>query len=110
MHKRLERQISVSTALGMSVSQNMRSRIELLSNDPLFTKDLAVDGKWIMQTLRWKAGPVVGRAMSFLMDRVLLDPKNNTQERLRALLIDMFVPNENCKIYDFNNHAHDNDP
>ncbi|BAS29044.1 CCA tRNA nucleotidyltransferase [Limnochorda pilosa] len=48
--------------------------------------DLAVDGHRVMELLGIGPGPEVGRALSWLLDRVLDDPSLNTPERLAGLI------------------------
>ena len=48
--------------------------------------DLAIDGERVMRILGCKPGPVVGRALRHLTDRVVEDPSCNTPEALHALL------------------------
>ncbi len=50
--------------------------------EPLGIGDLAVGGKELMAALQIPAGPVVGRLLALLLDRVLDDPALNTRERL----------------------------
>jgi tRNA nucleotidyltransferase (CCA-adding enzyme) len=49
-------------------------------------QDLAIDGDRVMRILGCKPGPVVGRALRHLTERVVEDPSCNTPERLDALL------------------------
>ncbi len=48
--------------------------------------DLAIGGAEVMTALGAGPGPHVGRALGYLLDRVLEDPSANTPERLRILL------------------------
>jgi len=48
--------------------------------------DLAIDGERVMRILGCGPGPVVGRALRHLTDRVVEDPSCNTPEELKALL------------------------
>jgi hypothetical protein len=41
-----------------------------------------------MRALDCRPGPVVGRALRHLTDRVVEDPSQNTPERLRVLLLE----------------------
>ena len=50
--------------------------------------DLAMDGRAVMRVLDCGPGPVVGRALRHLTDRVVEDPSQNTPEGLRALLLE----------------------
>jgi hypothetical protein len=48
--------------------------------------DLALGGREVMELLGCGPGPMVGRALRYLTDRVVEDPSRNTPEALRALL------------------------
>ncbi len=48
--------------------------------------DVAIDGERVIRILGCKPGPVVGRALRYLTDRVVEDPSCNTPEALNALL------------------------
>jgi tRNA nucleotidyltransferase (CCA-adding enzyme) len=48
--------------------------------------DLAIDGREVMERLACPPGPIVGRALAYLTDRVIEDPSHNSPEALRALL------------------------
>jgi tRNA nucleotidyltransferase (CCA-adding enzyme) len=54
------------------------------------TKDLALDGRVLMQELGMKPGPDLGRILKALLDEVVDDPSKNQREilleRARALL------------------------
>jgi hypothetical protein len=54
------------------------------------TKDLAIDGRVLMQELGMKPGPDLGRILKALLDEVVDDPSKNQRdvllERARALL------------------------
>jgi tRNA nucleotidyltransferase (CCA-adding enzyme) len=49
-------------------------------------QDLAIDGQTVMRILGCEPGPIVGRALRHLTDRVVEDPSCNTPEALHALL------------------------
>ncbi len=49
--------------------------------------DLALDGRAVMEVLDCRPGPMVGRALRWLTERVLEDPTLNTAERLREILL-----------------------
>jgi tRNA nucleotidyltransferase (CCA-adding enzyme) len=57
----------------------------LRAGEPLTVKDLAVTGKQLMDALDLAPGPVVGRLLGLLLDRVLVEPQLNTREQLVAL-------------------------
>lgn len=59
---------------------------------PFSLRDLAVDGYDVMEALGVKPGPVVGRALRFLFERVLEDPDLNDREELLKLLKEEFLP------------------
>jgi tRNA nucleotidyltransferase (CCA-adding enzyme) len=50
--------------------------------------DLALDGRAVMEVLDCRPGPMVGRALRWLTERVLEDPTLNTAERLREILLE----------------------
>ncbi len=60
-----------------------------MAEDSAFTvRDLALDGHDVMALLQIGPGPAVGRALAYLLDRVLEDPTLNTRERLARLLLE----------------------
>jgi tRNA nucleotidyltransferase (CCA-adding enzyme) len=61
------------------------ARQVLADGHPLAVSDLAISGKELMTVLDVPPGPVVGRILALLVERVLEDPTQNTPERLRAL-------------------------
>lgn len=61
---------------------------EVLAEASAFTvRDLALDGHQVMAILKIGPGPAVGRALAYLLDRVLEDPSLNTPEQLTELLL-----------------------
>lgn len=64
----------------------------LFEPPPFSISDLAVDGHDVMKLLGVKPGPVVGRALRFLFERVLDDPDQNDRETLLGLLKKEFLP------------------
>jgi len=52
---------------------------------PLSAKDLAITGKQLMDELGLAPGPVVGRLLGLLLDRVLVEPELNTHAQLLSL-------------------------
>jgi tRNA nucleotidyltransferase (CCA-adding enzyme) len=62
----------------------------LAAGAALTTRDLAVDGRVLMQELGMKPGPDLGRILRALLDEVVEDPSKNQREtlleRARALL------------------------
>jgi len=46
------------------------------------TRDLAIDGRALMQELGLKPGPDLGRSLEALLDEVVDEPSNNTREAL----------------------------
>jgi len=48
--------------------------------------DLKVDGNDVMQVLKIPAGPMVGRVLHFLLEKVLDDPRLNERETLLGLI------------------------
>ncbi|MBW2064840.1 MAG: HD domain-containing protein [Deltaproteobacteria bacterium] len=53
---------------------------------PLKTRDLAVNGRTVMETLGLKQGPEVGWTLKWLMEKVLENPELNRREELVSLL------------------------
>jgi tRNA nucleotidyltransferase (CCA-adding enzyme) len=63
-----------------------RLRAIAAAGDPLAIGDLALGGGDIMRLLGVGPGPVIGRALEFLLARVLAEPSLNTRESLESLL------------------------
>lgn len=62
-----------------------RRLVEIQNQKPAFgLKDLAVNGYDIMEHLGIGPGPLVGRALHYLLERVLEDPSLNNREALLA--------------------------
>jgi hypothetical protein len=55
----------------------------------LNSRDLAVDGRKVMDLLGLEEGPEVGRVLDHLIERVMDEPELNTIEGLTALLNEM---------------------
>jgi hypothetical protein len=49
-------------------------------------RDLAIDGRQVMDVLDLEPGPEVGRVLYELMEKVMDHPELNTEERLFSLL------------------------
>ena len=62
-----------------------RVAAQLASGAALDLKALAVDGSDLMAEFGWKPGPIVGRTLQRLLDRVIADPTLNTRDRLLAV-------------------------
>lgn len=90
----VEKQLEFSRALGQSISLEHAKRIMHLCNDPLFAKDLAIDGKQVLEFLGCKPGKIVGQAIAFLLEEVLIDTSKNTPDELKKLLISFGLSNE----------------
>lgn len=56
----------------------------MAQNPPLTTKDLAIEGKTLMQALHLAPGKHVGVMLNGMLDYVLEDPRRNTREELLA--------------------------
>ncbi|MFW6066749.1 MAG: CCA tRNA nucleotidyltransferase [Myxococcota bacterium] len=76
----------VAEELGMLDELTDRVRRELEAGSALSARDLAIDGKQVMDRLGIAPGPAVGRALDRLLERVLEDPSLNDRDRLLALL------------------------
>jgi tRNA nucleotidyltransferase (CCA-adding enzyme) len=57
----------------------------LREKHPLAPKDLAIAGKEVIAELKIAPGPLVGRILGVLLDRVIADPRLNTREQLLEL-------------------------
>jgi poly(A) polymerase/tRNA nucleotidyltransferase (CCA-adding enzyme) len=66
---------------------NLRNRINKVieAENAITVKDLAVDGYDIMSEFGLEPGPVVGRILRELLERILDDPSKNTRETLLAI-------------------------
>jgi tRNA nucleotidyltransferase (CCA-adding enzyme) len=66
----------------------LRRRVaEVASADAALTvKDLAIDGKEVMQILAVPPGRIIGKVLEALLERVLDDPGLNDKEKLTALV------------------------
>jgi tRNA nucleotidyltransferase (CCA-adding enzyme) len=78
------------------VLDEMRQRIQAMleAEHALTVRDLAVDGRDVMETLGVGPGPEVGEALEALLQLVLDDPMRNEREQLLAALRDG-VPRRN---------------
>ena len=75
-------------ALVPAAADRLRAIAE--AGDALTVGDLAIGGGDVMRLLRVAPGPVIGRALDFLLSRVLEDPSLNTAETLGRMLRDDF--------------------
>ncbi len=57
--------------------------IEKVSQDPLSTSMLKIDGKEIMKILKIEPGPKIGYILNVLLGHILEDPKKNKKEFLK---------------------------
>ncbi len=69
---------------GLLAEFRARVAAQLASGTALELKDLAVDGADLMAEFGWEPGPVIGRTLRWLLDRVITDPTLNTKDRLLA--------------------------
>jgi tRNA nucleotidyltransferase (CCA-adding enzyme) len=63
--------------------------IEEALRDPISVSQLAVDGKYLMETLQMKPGPRMGWILHALLEEVLDDPALNTVEQLHERVLDL---------------------
>ncbi len=79
--------LAVHEARG-SLPAGFRARVEALlaTNPPLTTKQLALDGKGLMDALGTGPSPAIGHATRHLLELVLDDPSLNTREGLLTAL------------------------
>jgi len=66
----------------------LEKRIAYLKQKPhlIHAGDLAVDGKNVMEILGLSPGPEVGKALDFLLEKVIDQPELNSEETLKKLL------------------------
>ena len=57
--------------------------VDKVSQDPIDTRMLKIDGHTIMDILKIKPGPKIGQIMDILLSEVLEDPQKNTAEYLK---------------------------
>ena len=60
--------------------------IEEVLRDPISVGQLAIDGKYMIETLHVKPGPRMGYMLNALLEEVLEDPRKNTKEVLSELV------------------------
>jgi hypothetical protein len=67
--------------------EEFRQRVaaQLDSGAALDLHSLAIDGTDLMTEFGWSPGPIVGRTLQRLLDRVIGDPSLNTRDRLLAV-------------------------
>lgn len=58
----------------------------IASGEPFAIKDLAINGKEIMEILHIKPGKEVGQILSYLLEQVVAEPELNTKEKLINLM------------------------
>jgi hypothetical protein len=81
-----------SDRVGMSKSEapyrlrKYHAMIEEILRDPISVGQLAIDGKYMIETLHMKPGPRMGWILSALLEEVLDDPTKNTKEHLGELV------------------------
>jgi poly(A) polymerase/tRNA nucleotidyltransferase (CCA-adding enzyme) len=78
---------------------NLRNRINKVieAENAITVKDLAVDGHDIMSRLGLQPGPVVGRILRELLERILDDPSKNTRETLLSAAREVLETEKNKK-------------
>ena len=70
---------------GRLAELRQRIAIQLDSGAALDLRSLAVDGTDLMTEFGWAPGPIVGRTLQRLLDRVIGDPSLNTRDRLLSV-------------------------
>ncbi len=68
-----------------------RIRDEIERKPPFGLKDLALSGSDLMTLLGIPPGPVVGKVLEHLMEKVLDQPEDNTREKLERFARDMYA-------------------
>ncbi|XOB40253.1 MAG: CCA tRNA nucleotidyltransferase [Candidatus Nealsonbacteria bacterium] len=94
-------QVRMSDRIGSGVPKaepyklrHLRYVIEKVSQDPISTKMLEVNGKDVMRILKIKSGPRVGQVLDILLGYVLKDPKKNKKEVLKKEIEKLGKTNE----------------
>jgi len=94
-------QVRMSDRIGSGVPKaepyklrHLRYVIEKVSQDPISTKMLEVNGKDVMRILKIKPGPRVGQILDILLGYVLKDPKKNKKEVLKKEIEKLGKTNE----------------
>lgn len=88
MHKK---KVRITDSQSVNNLVELKDRIEVLrqSNDALTLKDLKVNGKSLM-ALGIPSGKALGSILNRLMETVLDDPSQNTEEKLSEIALNMF--------------------
>lgn len=88
--ERVEDALALAAAKGLPAAQKVRARVQelLARSPPLTVRELALDGRGVMEALGVGPSPVVGEATRFLLEEVLTAPERNTEEALRQALRD----------------------
>jgi len=88
--ERVEDALALAAAKGLPTAQKVRERVQelLARSPPLPVRELALDGRGVMEALGVGPSPVVGEATRFLLEEVLTAPERNTEEALRQALRD----------------------
>lgn len=78
----------------LAALERLRARIEAAqSAGAVFgTRDLAIDGRDVMQRLACTPGPIIGKVLDALLERVLDDPALNEREALLRLVDEVGGP------------------
>jgi poly(A) polymerase/tRNA nucleotidyltransferase (CCA-adding enzyme) len=82
-------QVRMSDRIGSGVPKaepyklrHLKYTIDKVSQDPISTRMLKVDGNNVMKILKIKPGPKIGQILDILLGYVLSDPKKNKKEFL----------------------------
>jgi tRNA nucleotidyltransferase (CCA-adding enzyme) len=80
--------LALAAATGREAAQRLRTRVAkaLAGNPPLSVRELALDGRQVMDVLGVGPSPMVGEATRWLLDLVLETPERNAAEALTAAL------------------------
>ena len=76
----------VAAPTGAQVARLARRMLRIAFRDPIALGDLAVSGDEL-RTIGVKPGPLMGRILHDLLQRVLVDPTINTHEQLLAIAV-----------------------
>jgi tRNA nucleotidyltransferase (CCA-adding enzyme) len=86
--KRVEEAVALGAASGLEAAAQVAVQVQavLASHPPLSVRELALDGRAVMEVLGVGPSKEVGEATRWLLEKVLEEPGRNTKEALGALL------------------------
>ena len=94
LKKAIVKALDTDFSLSLKEIENIEERICAMMEDapPLSIKDLAINGGDLLE-IGIKPGPILGAILSYLLDAVIKEPKNNTKEILLTLAKNYSIEN-----------------